>query len=39
MAAFPLQFVSIGLMLMTERKQGLTDHVLGTAAVNRAAGA
>jgi uncharacterized RDD family membrane protein YckC len=39
MAVFPLQLVSIGLMLMTERKQGLTDHVLGTAAVNRAAGA
>lgn len=38
MAIFPLQLVSIALMLMTERKQGLTDHVLGTAAVNRAAG-
>jgi uncharacterized RDD family membrane protein YckC len=37
MAIFPLQLVSIALMLMTDRKQGLTDHVLGTAAVNRAA--
>lgn len=33
---FPLQLISIGLMLMTERKQGLTDMVLGTAALNRA---
>jgi uncharacterized RDD family membrane protein YckC len=37
MAMFPLQLVSIALMLMTERRQGLTDHILGTAAVNRAA--
>ncbi|RVT85195.1 RDD family protein [Rhodobacteraceae bacterium CCMM004] len=34
---FPLQLVSIGLMLATPRRQGLTDHVLGTAALNRAA--
>lgn len=34
---FPLQFISIALMLMTERKQGLTDLILGTAALNRAA--
>ncbi len=32
-----VQIVSIGLMLMTPRAQGLTDMVLGTAAVNRAA--
>ncbi|MDJ1008735.1 MAG: RDD family protein [Paracoccaceae bacterium] len=36
-AIFPLQLVSIVLMLMSSRKQGLTDHVLGTAAINRAA--
>lgn len=36
-AIFPLQLLSIALMLMSERKQGLTDHVLGTAALNRAA--
>ena len=32
---FPLQLISIVMMLMTERKQGLTDMVLGTAAINR----
>lgn len=32
-----LQLVSIVLMLTTERKQGLTDMVLGTVAINRAA--
>jgi len=32
---FPLQFVSIALMLISERGQGLTDHILGTTAVNR----
>jgi len=31
----PMQLISIVLMLTTSRKQGLTDHVLGTAAVNR----
>lgn len=31
------QIISIVLMLTTARAQGLTDHVLGTAAVNRAA--
>ncbi|WIV49489.1 RDD family protein [Marivivens sp. LCG002] len=31
----PLQLVSIVLMLLTERKQGLTDHFMGTAAINR----
>lgn len=35
---FPVQLVSIVLMLMTARKQGLTDLVLGTAAVNRRVG-
>ena len=33
--AFPLQFVSIALMLISARGQGLTDHVLGTTALNR----
>ena len=32
---FPLQLVSIALMLISERGQGLTDHVLGTTALNR----
>ncbi len=36
-SVFPLQLVSIVLMLVSDRKQGLTDHVLGTAAINRAA--
>ncbi len=36
-AMAPLQLVSIVLMLISPRGQGLTDHVLGTAAVNRAA--
>ncbi len=36
-AMVPLQLVSIVLMLISPRGQGLTDHVLGTAAVNRAA--
>ena len=34
-AAFPAQAVSIFLMLTTARGQGLTDHVLGTVALNR----
>ncbi len=34
-AAFPAQAVSIVLMLTTPRGQGLTDHVLGTVAMNR----
>jgi uncharacterized RDD family membrane protein YckC len=34
---FPLQLVSIVLMLISDRRQGLTDHVLGTAALNRSA--
>ena len=35
LAVFPLQLISIALMLMTERKQGLTDHILGTAGLNK----
>lgn len=31
----PLQLVSVALMLTTPRRQGLTDLILGTAAVNR----
>ena len=33
-AVFPAQLVSIAMMLMTERRQGLTDWVLGTALLN-----
>ncbi len=36
-AAFPLQLISIALMLISPRGQGLTDHILGSAAVQRAA--
>ena len=36
-AVFPLQLVSVGCMLMTEKRQGLTDLVLNTAALNRRA--
>ncbi len=32
-----LQVISVVLMLTTARGQGLTDHLLGTVAVNRAA--
>lgn len=31
----PLQLISVVLMCVTERKQGLSDMVLGTVAVNR----
>ena len=34
----PLQLISIVMMLLTPRRQGLTDTVLGTAAINRRAG-
>lgn len=35
---FPiLQIISIVLMITTGRKQGLTDHVMGSVAINRAA--
>lgn len=30
------QVISIGSMLLSPRGQGLTDHILGTAAINRA---
>lgn len=33
----PLQLISIVLMLMSSRAQGLTDHVMGSVAINRAA--
>ena len=34
-AIFPLQLVSIAMMLMTRRKQGLSDLALGTVALNK----
>jgi len=37
-AIVPVQMVSIVLMLTTERAQGLSDHMLGTVALNRRAG-
>lgn len=37
-AMFPiLQIISIVLMIASERKQGLTDHVMGSVAINRSA--
>jgi uncharacterized RDD family membrane protein YckC len=36
-AMFPAQLVSIILMLSTERRQGLSDLILGTVALNRRA--
>ncbi|WP_371036537.1 MULTISPECIES: RDD family protein [unclassified Rhodosalinus] len=33
-AVFPLQIVSIVLMLVSTYRQGLTDHVMGTVALN-----
>jgi uncharacterized RDD family membrane protein YckC len=32
----PLQLVSVLLMLISARKQGLTDHILGTAMIRKA---
>ena len=32
---FPLQLISIVMMLTTSRRQGLTDAILGTAALNK----
>ena len=32
---FPLQIVSMGMMLLTERNQGLSDALLGTVALNK----
>lgn len=34
-AMAPLQLISILMMLLSDRKQGLTDHLLGTAAINK----
>lgn len=34
-AMAPLQLVSVGLMCVTDRRQGLTDLILNTAAINR----
>lgn len=34
-AVAPLQLISILMMVLTDRKQGLTDHLLGSAAINR----
>lgn len=34
-AIFPLQLVSIAMILLSERKQSLTDMILGTVAINR----
>ena len=36
-AFLPLQLISIALMLISHRGQGLTDHILGTTAIHRAA--
>ena len=35
MAMAPLQLVSVLMMLLSDRKQGLTDHFLGTTAINK----
>ncbi len=37
MSIFPLQLISIAMMFLTERGQGLTDMMLGTVAINRRA--
>ena len=36
-AVAPLQLISIVMMAMTQRGQGLTDHLMGTAPINRPA--
>ena len=36
-AVFPLQLISVILMLTTPRAQGLSDHVMGSVAINRSA--
>jgi len=38
LAFFLMQIISMVLMLTTARGQGLSDHLLGTVAVNRRAG-
>lgn len=35
LAVFPLQIVSIVLMLTSARRQGLTDHIMGTVPMNK----
>ena len=35
MAVLPVQILSMGLMVATPRRQGIGDHLLGTAVVNR----
>ncbi len=37
LAIFPLQIISIVLMLITQRAQGLTDHIMGSVVINRSA--
>ncbi|MFP7572073.1 RDD family protein [Marivita sp. S2033] len=37
MSVFPLQLISIAMMFLTERGQGLTDMILGTVMINRRA--
>lgn len=34
-AVFPLQLISVAMMGMTPKAQGLTDHLLGTALINK----
>lgn len=36
-AVAPLQLISMLMMFLTDRRQGLTDHLLGTAAINKPA--
>ncbi|WP_292290508.1 RDD family protein [Marivita sp.] len=36
-SVFPLQLISVAMMFLTERGQGLTDMLLGTVAINRRA--
>ena len=37
MSVFPLQLISVAMMFLTERGQGLTDMIMGTVALNRRA--
>ena len=37
MSVFPLQLISVAMMFLTERGQGLSDMLLGTVAINRRA--
>ncbi len=36
-AIFPAQIVSVALMILSDRGQGLTDHIMGTAMLNQRA--